>query len=277
MIRGTDPFFVDYQGGRRGALQYDIASLLFDSKADLPPSVRQALLDNYLDVLSTFIKIDRTAFMHHYYAYVYIRILQALGTYGYRGFFERKPFFLQSIPYALKNLKWLSKNVELPVKLPALTEAFKNMLESERLKSFVTDSDSFPTMLTVQIFSFSFHQDAPIDETGHGGGFVFDARSLPNPGREDTYKNLNGKDELIVDYLKGQESVQQYLVGVTLLLDASITNYQRRGFRNLMVSFGCTSGQHRSVFLAEQLAKHLHGRKGVGFTVTHLGLEGLEQ
>ena len=274
MMRGTDPFFVDYQGGRRGALQYDIASLLYDSKADLPPSVRQALLDNYLDVLSKCIKIDRTAFMHHYYAYVYIRILQALGTYGYRGFFERKTFFLQSVPYALKNLKWLSQNVELPIKLPALTQAFNNMLDSERLKSFGAVGDNFPTMLTVQIFSFSFHQAAPTDETGHGGGFVFDARSLPNPGREETYKNLNGKDELVIDYLMDQESVQQYLVGVTLLLDASISNYQRRGFRNLMVSFGCTSGQHRSVFLAEQLAKHLHGRKGVGFTVTHLGLEG---
>src|SRR3981189_3224068 len=135
MLRNGDPFFVDYQGGRKGALQYDIASLLYDAKADLPPDLRQQLLDHYLDRLSSFIKLDRAAFMQHFYPYVYIRIMQALGAYGFRGFYERKAHFLQSVPYALKNLRWLLHNVRLTIPLPALMNAFKDMLSSENLQT----------------------------------------------------------------------------------------------------------------------------------------------
>ena len=272
MLRDGDPFFVDYQGGRRGALQYDIASLLYDAKADLGPGVREQLLESYLDALSGFMELDRPAFMRHYYAYVYVRILQALGAYGYRGFFERKPHFLQSVPYALGNLRWLLDNIELPIELPALVEAFEGMLGSEKLQRLGSEVESSEATTTVQIFSFSFHQDVVTDKTGNGGGFVFDARSLPNPGREERYKDLTGKDVPVIEYLLGQESVHGYLAGVTSLVDASVSNYQRRGFGDLMVSFGCTGGQHRSVFLAEQLAKHLRGRVGVGVVLTHLGL-----
>lgn len=272
MLHDGDPFFVDYQGGRKGALQYDIASLLYDAKADLPPIVREQLLNTYLDALSGFIKLDRAAFMRHYYAYVYVRVMQALGAYGYRGFFERKPHFLQSVPYALKNLNWLLHNVELPIDLPALEDAFKSMVGLERLQAF--GSEAAAGRMTVRVFSFSFHQDMPIDETGNGGGFVFDARSLPNPFREERYKDLTGKDTPVIDYMLGQESVQDYMAWVTTLVDASVSNYQRRGFKTLMVSFGCTRGLHRSVFLAEQLKKHLSGREGVGITISHLGVQG---
>jgi aminoglycoside/choline kinase family phosphotransferase len=179
MLHRGNPYFVDYQGGRKGALQYDIASMLFDAKADLPPELRQRLLDHYLNALNGYTKITRDEFLHHYYAYVYVRIMQALGAYGFRGFYERKAHFLQSVPFALKNLRWLAHNVEFPVHLPTLMDAFKN-------------------------------------------------------------------------------------------------TYQERGFKNLMVSFGCTGGQHRSVFLAEQLAKRLRARKGVQVVVRHLGLEALE-
>src|ERR1019366_599468 len=102
MWRDGHPYFLDYQGGRRGALQYDIASLLYDGKADLPPELRQQLLNHYLDTLAGFIKLDRSEFMQHYHAYVYVRIMQALGAYGFRGFYERKAHFLESVPYALK-------------------------------------------------------------------------------------------------------------------------------------------------------------------------------
>ena len=271
MLRNGDPFFVDYQGGRKGAPQYDIASLLYDAKADLAPELRQQLLEHYLDRLSGFIKLDRDAFMQHFYPYVYIRIMQALGAYGFRGFFERKVHFLQSVPYALKNLRWLLHHVRLPIPLPALMDAFKGMLASEKLQSLASDADN----LVVRIFSFSFHQGLPKDETGNGGGFIFDGRSLPNPGREERFKTLTGKDAPVIDYLNQQESMHQFLASVLSLVDSSITSYQQRGFKNLMVSFGCTGGQHRSVFLAEHLAKRLRGRNGVEVTVRHLELEKL--
>ena len=269
LLRDGEPFFVDYQGGRKGALQYDIASLLFDAKADLPPELRQELLDHYLDALGRYIKLDREAFLRHYYAYVYVRIMQALGAYGFRGFYERKAHFLQSVPYALKNLRWLLHHVELPIELPTLMGAFRSMLASEKLQGLASEADN----LVVRIFSFSFHVGLPKDESGNGGGFVFDGRSLPNPGREERFKALTGKDAPVIDYLNQQESVHQFLASVMSLVDASVGSYKERGFKNLMVSFGCTGGQHRSVFLAEQLAKRLRAKNGVEVAVRHLELE----
>jgi aminoglycoside/choline kinase family phosphotransferase len=272
MLRGSEPFFLDYQGGRKGALQYDIASLLYDAKADLPPALRQNLLDHYLDTLSTLTVLDRDAFMRYYYAYVYVRIMQALGAYGYRGFFERKAHFLQSVPYAMRNLRWLLHNVELPIAVPALLAAFKNMLASERLQTLWSETGS---PLSVRIFSFSFHQGLPQDETGNGGGFVFDCRGLPNPGREERFRSFTGKDAPVIDYLSQQDSVHQFLANVVSLVDTNVNNYQGRGFKDMMVSFGCTGGQHRSVYLAEQLAKHLRRKPGVEVIVVHRVLEKL--
>ena len=269
MLREGNPFFLDYQGGRRGALQYDIASLLYDGKADLPPALRQELLDYYLDCLGGFIDLKRDAFMEHYYAYVYVRILQALGAYGFRGFYERKAHFLQSVPYALKNLRWLAGNVKLPIALPALMEALRSLSASEKLRGLAAPEN----VLTVRIFSFSFHREMPKDESGNGGGFVFDARSLPNPGREEKFRLQTGKDAAVKEYLEGEESVGNFLANAIALVDESVTTYQRRGFQNLMVSFGCTGGQHRSVYLAEQLAKHLRGSAGVTVVVRHVELE----
>jgi RNase adaptor protein for sRNA GlmZ degradation len=207
--------------------------------------------------------------MEHYYAYVYVRILQALGAYGFRGFFERKAHFLQSVPYALKNLRWLAHHVELPIALPALMDAVQAMLASEKLQSLASSAD----VLTVRIFSFSFHREKPADESGNGGGFVFDARSIPNPGREEQFKTLTGKDVPVSDYLNSQASVHQFFANVVSLVDTSVAAYQKRGFKNLMVSFGCTGGQHRSVYFAEQLAKHLHGASGVEVVLRHVELE----
>ena len=273
MLCGGEPYFLDYQGGRKGALQYDIASLLYDGKADLPPELRQELLDHYLDCLAGYIDLDREAFMEHYYAYVYVRILQAMGTYGFRGFYERKAHFLQSVPYALKNLRWLAHNVKLPIALPALLEALQGMLASEKLQSLASSADR----LQVRIFSFSFHREIPADESGNGGGYIFDARCLPNPGREEQFRLLTGKDAPVIDYLNQQSNIHQYLANVFSLVDASVSNYQRRGFKNLMVSFGCTGGQHRSVYLAEQLANHLRAAGGVDVAVRHMELEKMER
>lgn len=269
MLRDGEPFFVDYQGGRKGALQYDVASLLYDAKANLPPELRQELFEYYLDCLSGFIPVDRAAFTEHYYAYVYVRILQALGAYGFRGFYERKPHFLQSVPYALKNLRWLAANVRLPIVVPALLDALAACSDSEKLRNIATSTDT----LTVRIFSFSFHREMPLDGSGNGGGFVFDARCLPNPGREEQFRLLTGRDTAVIEYLNREESVHQFLANVFSLVDASVHTYKQRSFSNLMVSFGCTGGQHRSVFLAEQLARHLRGVPDVEVVVRHVELE----
>ena len=288
MLRDGQPFFVDYQGGRKGALQYDIASLLYDAKADLPPALRQQLLDLYIENLGGFIDIEREAFLRYYYAFVYVRILQALGSYGFRGFFERKAHFLQSVPYALKNLRWLLHNVKLPIALPTLMGSFISMLASEKLRGLASEAEgldgaqtpeksqgvaSKPGNLTVRIWSFSRLRDEPKDESGNGGGHVFDGRCLPNPGREDRFKALTGKDAPVIEYLNQQEGVRKFLADAMSIVDASVQNYQKRGFKHLMVSFACTGGRHRSVYLAEQLAKHLRGRSGVDVVVRHRELE----
>jgi len=269
MLRDGQPWFVDYQGGRRGALQYDVASLLYDGKADLPRELREELLDAYLERLAGLVRIERAEFMKHYYAYVYVRIMQALGAYGYRGFYERKEHFLQSVPYALGNLRWLGEHVQLPIALPALMESFRAMQDSPKLQGLATPVRT----LTVRIFSYSFHRQMPADVSGHGGGFVFDARSLPNPGREERFRTLTGKDAAVIEYLNQEESVHQFLANVVSLIDAGVSAYLKRGFSSLMVSFGCTGGQHRSVYLAERLAKHLRGTSGVEVLVRHVELE----
>jgi len=250
-------------------LQYDIASLLFDAKADLPAELRVQLLEHYLDELGRVIQIDREEFKRYYYAYVYARILQALGAYGFRGFYERKTHFLQSVPFAMKNVRWLLHNVKLPVELPTLMSAFQSMLASDKLNALADEEQK----LTVRVFSFSFHQGLPKDETGNGGGFVFDGRSLPNPGREERFKPLTGRDAPVIEYLNQQESVHQFFASVLSLVDGSISSYQQRGFKNLMISFGCTGGQHRSVFLAEQLTKRLRLRAGLEVVLRHVELE----
>jgi len=289
MLLEGGPFFLDYQGGRKGALHYDIASLLYDAKADLPPALRQKLLSHYMEALRGMIGLEPHAFMHHYYAFVYVRMMQALGAYGFRGFYERKPHFLQSVPYAIKNLRWLLANATVPIALPALTNAFQGIVDSQKLLAIVAEGErrghpapdkpqpllpAATDKLVAKIFSFSFHRGGPPkDDTGHGGGFVFDARSLPNPGREERFKMLTGKDAAVIDYLRQHKSVDEYLKNAEALVDASIRNYQSRGFKSLTASFGCTGGQHRSVYLAEQMAKHLRAKTGVEVVLRHIELE----
>jgi RNase adaptor protein for sRNA GlmZ degradation len=194
--------------------------------------------------------------------------MQALGAYGFRGFYERKTHFLQSVPFALKNLRWLQANVDLPLALPELMQTFRSMLESEKLQPVPE-----PEKLTVRVTSFSFHRSVPQDNSGHGGGFVFDARGLPNPGREERFKQLTGKDAPVVEYLEQHERVHQFLANAQALIDGSVDNYLERGFKNLMISFGCTGGQHRSVYLAEAVAAHLRQRSNVNVVLHHRELE----
>lgn len=273
LLRGAEPWFVDYQGGRKGALQYDIASLLYDAKADLPPDLRWQLLDRYIGRLAGFTDIGRDEFMRHYYGYVYVRIMQALGAYGFRGFYERKAHFLQSVPFAINNVRWLLQNVELPVELPALMDAFRGMVASEKLQSLASKEGC----LVLRIFSFSYKGGIPRDETGHGGGFVFDARGIPNPGRHERFKPLTGKDAPVIEFLDQQPTAHAFLANAMSLVEASLDAYQRRRFTSLSVSFGCTGGQHRSVYFAEQLAKRLRGKPGIDVELRHLELENMNK
>ncbi len=179
MLLEGKPYFIDYQGGRKGALQYDIASLLYDAKADIPKEVRLHLLETYMTALKSMINLNRETFLEFYYGYVFIRIMQALGAYGFRGFYERKSHFLKSVPYAIRNLEILLHTVKLPVELPALTDAWSRLIRSTYLRQ-LGDAD---LRLIARIQSFSYKRGIPWDDKGHGGGFVLDCRSLPNPGR----------------------------------------------------------------------------------------------
>lgn len=269
MIRDGEPWFIDYQGGRRGPLQYDIASLLYDAKADIPPEVRTHVLDTYIDAVSPLAPVSRDEFLKYFPAYVYVRIMQAFGAYGLRGFYERKTHFLQSIPYAIRNLEYLLRTSPLPIELPALQSVFRALVASSRLRNFGAANPE----LTIQVASFSYKEAPPSDDSGHGGGFVFDCRALPNPGRFEQYAELTGKDPEVEQFLGAEPAVADYLKSVFTLIDQSVESYRKRNFTHLSVAFGCTGGRHRSVYCAERLAAHLRQQLGVRVQVAHRTIE----
>ncbi|HEV8676155.1 MAG TPA: RNase adapter RapZ [Methylomirabilota bacterium] len=269
MVRGGRPWFIDYQGGRRGALQYDIASLLFDAKADLPFDLRQELLGLYLETAGALAPLDRQAFLTYYPAFVLIRIMQALGAYGLRGFYEGKSHFLQSIPYAIRNLEYLVRTTELPVELPELSAVFKRLVAASTLRKFGDAS----LKLTVRVQSFSYRSGVPTDEKGHGGGYVFDCRALPNPGQFERFSRVDGRNPDVIAFLEQEPAVQRFLAHVYGLVDQAVETYQSRNFTDLLVAFGCTGGHHRSIYCAEELARHLRERYDVDVEVRHLEAE----
>ena len=287
MIVNNEPWFIDYQGGRKGALQYDIASLLTDGKADLPELVRQDLLEFYLDRLSEIFPVNRQRFMETYFGFVLIRILQALGAYGFRGYYEKKSHFLQSIPFALRNLRYLRGQNLIGFGLHALMEVIDHMVldpalvnrefsdkkTENRSPAFaITPIQQEPAIkkkLTVTITSFSYKKTMPADTSGNGGGFVFDCRALPNPGRYEEYKQLTGKDQAVISFLAKEPEVAHFLEHVYALAGQSVKTYAERGFEHLMVSFGCTGGQHRSVYCAENLAIYLSNNFDITIALHH--------
>lgn len=257
MLLDGKPWFIDFQGGRRGALQYDLASLLYDAKADLPQDVRDELTECYLGALGELLAVDRARFLDHYRGFVLIRIMQAMGAYGYRGFFERKPRFLQSVPFAARNLARLVEE-GLPLELPEIEAAFAEVISRWSAPASAAPE---PAGLTVQINSFSFRHGYPEDHAGHGGGYVFDCRAIDNPGRQPAFAELTGLDEPVIDFLEGRSETEAFWQQVRRLAETHIDNYRNRGLSSLSISFGCTGGQHRSVYFAERLAAHLRGAK----------------
>jgi aminoglycoside/choline kinase family phosphotransferase len=205
MIKDEKLYFIDYQGGRKGALQYDVASLLYDAKADLPQKIRDELVKFYIEILSSKTQINQEEFLKYYHGYVLIRILQAMGAYGFRGLYEKKVHFLKSIPFAIKNLNWLLDKKLLPDGLPELQKSLRNIINNKELSKF--EYYESQDKLKVTINSFSYKQGIPIDLSGNGGGFVFDCRSLPNPGRLEKFKKLTGRDNEVIDFLKNESAV----------------------------------------------------------------------
>ena len=265
MLRDNTVAFIDYQGGRKGALQYDLASLLYDAKADIPQEVRNQLLEFYLDELEKYLDIDRTEFKAWFTGYVLIRIMQAMGAYGFRGFYEKKEHFLKSIPFALENLKYLLQHNNIPVALPELFKVLESVSESLFLKKIGIQK----AQLHVRISSFSYKKGLPVDPSGNGGGFIFDCRAVHNPGRYEAYKQLTGKDQEVADFLESKSEMPGFLFHVFALVDQSVTTYLDRGFSHLSVNFGCTGGQHRSVYAAEKLAAHLKANFPVNVMLSH--------
>lgn len=260
------PHFIDYQGGRRGALQYDVASLLMDGKADLPWPARDDLLAHYMETARGYVPLRSDAFLPHYYGYAFVRVMQAFGTYGLRGLHEGKPHFIQSIPFGLRNLEGLMARARLPVDLPECHRVWRRMIDSEALQRMGRTPEPG---LTVHIRSFSYRGGLPRDETGHGGGFVFDCRALPNPGRRAEFASLTGRDAPVIEYLEQEDGVARFLDQAFMLVDQAVAHHLGRGFTDLTVAFGCTGGQHRSVYCAERLAAHLRERQGVAVDLRH--------
>lgn len=262
MLREDRPWFIDFQGGRRGPVYYDVASFLWQAKANLPDTLRQALVDEYIDALKEYRTVDETRFKTLLRHFVLFRTLQVLGCYGFRGYFERKPHFLQSIPYALDNLRHLLKD-PYP-EYPYLADLLRQITASARFAPAPSVGH-----LVVRVASFAYPKGIPEDPSGNGGGFVFDCRAIHNPGRYDAYKSLTGLDEPVIRFLEEDGEILTFLQHVYALVDASVQRYLKRGFTSLCVSFGCTGGRHRSVYAAQHLAQHLHDTFGVEVDLHH--------
>ena len=254
MIKDNKTYFIDYQGGRKGPLQYDIISLLYQVKAQLPNELRNELLYHYKNALSKYVNIEEIEFDKYYNAFILLRLLQVLGAYGFRGLIQKKQHFIESIPFALKELILLKDNLNFPFETKELTNIL-NQIEILLPKYQPAENEK----LTVVVNSFSFKNGGiPEDRSGNGGGFVFDCRALPNPGRYEEYKKLTGQDIEVQVFLNKYQEVHHFLESTQAIVFQSVDNYIERNFKNLFVNFGCTGGQHRSVFFAETTAKVLH-------------------
>lgn len=285
MIHDGKPFFIDYQGGRRGPLYYDVASFLWQASAQYPETLKAELIEVYYNELATKMQVpSKEDFMKRLQLFVFFRTLQVLGAYGYRGLFERKKHFLDSIPAALKNLEACIKT-SVADNLPELMSVAEKtvMLEVKKCSNcsngketiLSNNSEHFEQLktvseLVVRVFSFSYKQGIPQDESGNGGGYVFDCRSTHNPGRYEEYKTFTGLDECVKTFLEEDGEILTFLESVYKLADHHVERYIERGFTDLMFSFGCTGGQHRSVYCAQHLAEHLHERYGIRVVVHHI-------
>lgn len=275
ILKDGEPFFIDFQGGRRGPLQYDLASFVYQARARYPEALRRKLVETYIDALEAYAEVDRHRFEERLSLFAVFRTLQVLGAYGFRGNFERKQHFLSSIPCAIDNLRDL-----LPFEpAPYLSDVLERLVSmswptgqsgGQRPALLATG----PT-LEVEVLSFSFKKGLPVDSSGNGGGYVFDCRAVNNPGRYEIYRRLTGLDPEVAAFLEEDGGIEAFLANVFPLVDSHVRCFLERGFTHLQVGFGCTGGQHRSVYSAERLAGHLASEFDVKVRLIHreLGIE----
>jgi aminoglycoside/choline kinase family phosphotransferase len=262
MFYDGEPYFIDFQGGRKGPIYYDVASFVWQAKANYSEELREELLKTYLESLRKYMPVDETYFRQQLRHFVLFRTLQVLGAYGFRGYFEKKPHFLQSVPYAIDNLRRL------------LREPFKEYPYLSKILTELTQMRQFAEMnpqrkLEVKIYSFAYKKGIPNDVTGNGGGYVFDCRAINNPGKYEHYKHFTGLDKEVIEFLENDGEVFKFLDNAYELVDAHVQRFIERKFTHLMVSFGCTGGQHRSVYCAERLAEHLSKKFDVDIKIIH--------
>ncbi len=283
-----NPWFIDFQGGRRGPYYYDVASFLWQASAKYPQELRDELIDEYYNKLKTLTTVpSREEFDKRLKLFVFFRTLQVLGAYGFRGYFERKQHFIDSIPPAIENLRSLLE--EGVCKYPYLRDVLQKLIALQTAKEMqpkVASAPSAPQQeqpkseasisrydnqgeLVVKVFSFSFHKGIPKDDSGNGGGYVFDCRATHNPGRYAEYKPLTGLDEPVIRFLEDDGEIVTFLENVYRLADVHVERYIKRGFTSLMFSFGCTGGRHRSVYSAQHLAEHISRKYGVEVRLCH--------
>ena len=262
MIKDGEPWFIDFQGGRKGPVFYDVASFLWQAKANLPDSLRGELLEDYINALRKYTPVDKEYFYAQLRHFVLFRTLQVLGAYGFRGYFEKKPHFIQSVPFAIANLRSL---LTVPyLEYPYLNKILKELVG---LKQFTDDLQKHT--LTVRVMSFAYKKGIPNDPSGNGGGFVFDCRAVNNPGKYERYKPFTGLDTQVIKFLEDDGEILTFLDHAYAMVDASVKRYVERGFTNLMVSFGCTGGQHRSVYCAQHMAEHINKKFNVKVELVH--------
>ncbi len=262
MIKDGEPWFIDFQGGRKGPVFYDVASFLWQAKANLPDSLRGELLEDYINALRKYTPVDKEYFYAQLRHFVLFRTLQVLGAYGFRGYFEKKPHFIQSVPFAIANLRSL-----LTVPYPEYPYLNKILKELVGLKQFTDDLQKHT--LTVRVMSFAYKKGIPNDPSGNGGGFVFDCRAVNNPGKYERYKPFTGLDAQVIKFLEDDGEILTFLDHAYAIVDASVKRYVERGFTNLVVSFGCTGGQHRSVYCAQHMAEHINKKFNVKVELVH--------
>ncbi len=263
MLVDGNPYFIDFQGGRKGPLYYDLASFVWQAKANYPTSLKEELIETYREALKKYVDIPKDVFYKKLRLFVLFRTMQVLGAYGFRGYFEKKPHFLQSVPFAIDNLRKLIQEQPF-VEYPYIQELLEQLTTMRQFSDLRVERK-----LEVRIFSFSYKKGIPVDTSGNGGGYVFDCRAINNPGKYDHFKHFTGLDKEVIEFLEEDGEVTKFLSHVYELADAHVTRYMERKFTNLMFSFGCTGGQHRSVYCAQHLAEYLAKKYNITVKVYH--------